>query len=173
LLLNGENQVAKYEPLLTAKMKVKSPKTFICFTKDRKTVYFGYVGKISIYDMPDFIKANFSCYNAINLDAGGSLGLIYNGQIIRKESRPIMDAFVVIDRQTKEKMDLLRQKYNKLLDKLIKKMENKFGSDTTKIEKLLIKIQSLKEKFENNFNIYFILDELEQKIRKQFGIIDF
>ncbi len=173
LLLSGKDQIFKYEQLLTNKMKAKSPKTFICFTKDRKTIYFGYINKISIYEIPNFIKTHFKCYNAINLDAGGSLGLIYNNQIIRKESRPIMDAFVVIDRKTKEKMDKLRRKYNTLLNKIVKQIKNKFNSNIAKIEKIIIKIQSLKEKFENNFDIYFILDELEQKIRKEFDIKEF
>ena len=50
--------------------------------------------------MPDYLKTTFNCYNAMNLDAGGSLGMVYKGTVKSKEGRKIMDAFVVVESAT-------------------------------------------------------------------------
>lgn len=50
--------------------------------------------------MPGYLQKNFDCYNAINLDAGASLGMVYSGFILDQGSRKrIMDAFVVLNRE--------------------------------------------------------------------------
>jgi exopolysaccharide biosynthesis protein len=54
-------------------MKVKSTKSFICRTKEND-VKMGTIEKISMLDVPDFIR-KFGCIDAINLDNGGSLAM--------------------------------------------------------------------------------------------------
>jgi len=81
---------------IDAKMKQRSTKTFICNVDDH-TVYMWQVFSKTIYEMPQYLIDTFSCYNAINLDAGGSLGMIYDGKTHNTPGRLIMDAFVVVE----------------------------------------------------------------------------
>lgn len=98
-LLDGEDVIYGYTSYLDAKMKTKGNKTFICSTQDKKTVYMWVVGGINLPQMPDYLKKNFDCRNAINLDAGNSLGMVYSGFILDQWPRKrIMDAFVVLTR---------------------------------------------------------------------------
>ena len=78
LLFHWNDFVPLYKTELSKKMKGFWFKAFICSTKDWKTIYMWYISNITIYDVPKFLKNNFSCYNALNLDAGSSLWLIYN-----------------------------------------------------------------------------------------------
>ena len=96
LLASWVNLVPRYESvgLITAKMKVKSTKSFICRTLNDE-VKMGTVQKISMFDLPDFIR-QFGCIDAINLDNGGSLGLYDHGKYIIRPGRTIMDAFVIV-----------------------------------------------------------------------------
>lgn len=96
LLASWVNLVPRYESagLITAKMKVKSTKSFICRTATDE-VKMGTIEKISMLDVPDFIR-QFGCIDAINLDNGGSLGLYDRGKYIVIPGRKIMDAFVVV-----------------------------------------------------------------------------
>ena len=96
LLASGVNLVPRYESvgLITAKMKVKSTKSFICRTLNDE-VKMGTVQKISMIDVSDFIR-QFGCIDAINLDNGGSLGLYDHGKYIVRPGRNIMDAFVIV-----------------------------------------------------------------------------
>jgi exopolysaccharide biosynthesis protein len=82
LLLDGQNVLSESEAKIDAKMKAKGTKNFICYTADESTVYMGQVMNKTIYEMPQYLKDTFGCHNAINLDAGGSLSLIYNGKYI-------------------------------------------------------------------------------------------
>ncbi len=96
LLASWVNLVPRYESagLITAKMKVKSTKSFICRTATDE-VKMGTIEKISMLDVPDFIR-QFGCIDAINLDNGGSLGLYDHGKYIVRPGRNIMDAFVIV-----------------------------------------------------------------------------
>jgi hypothetical protein len=70
LLSSGTNLVIRYERagLITAKMRAKSTKSFICRTED-DAVKMGTIEKISMIDVPEFIR-KFGCVDAINLDNG-------------------------------------------------------------------------------------------------------
>ena len=106
-------------------MKMKTTKNFICTTKDKKIIYMWYVYNISMLDISNYIKKNFNCYNAINLDAWWSLWLIYNNKYIKKEWRKIMDAFVVIEWKKNVKNVFINDK--KLKEELLKKeKENEY-----------------------------------------------
>ncbi len=98
-LLDWENVIYGYTSYLDAKMKAKANKTFICSTKDKKTVYMWVVWLINLIEMPNYLAKNFGCYNAINLDAWASIGMVYSWFVIDQGSRKrIMDAFVVLTR---------------------------------------------------------------------------
>lgn len=98
-LLDGEDVLYGYTTYLDAKMKASWNKTFICSTQDKKTVYMWVIWGINLPKMPAYLKKNFGCYNAINLDAGASIGMVYSGFVLDQGSRKrIMDAFVVLSR---------------------------------------------------------------------------
>jgi len=115
LLRNWVNFTRYYNNVIDNKMKLRTAKNFICSTKDWKTIFMWYVYNISMLDLANYIKNNFNCYNAINLDAWWSLWMIYKNKVIHKEWRKIMDAFVVIE--WKENI----KKYYENLNEQIKK----------------------------------------------------
>lgn len=96
LLASGANLVPRYDVLglITAKMKAISTKSFICRT-EKNEVKMGTIEKISMLDLPDFIR-KFGCVDAINLDNGGSLGMYDRGKYIVRPGRNIMDGFVIV-----------------------------------------------------------------------------
>ena len=96
LLASGTNLVPRYDSLglITRKMNAISTKSFICRTATDE-VKFGTIEKISMFDLPDFIR-KFGCVDAINLDNGGSLGIYDRGKYIVRPGRNIMDGFIII-----------------------------------------------------------------------------
>jgi hypothetical protein len=60
----------------------------------------GVIGLSSVRDMAPYLKAQFGCYNALFLDAGASLGMVWSGNVLDRGSRTLItDAFVVVDRE--------------------------------------------------------------------------
>lgn len=94
LLENGESKVNNCK-LIDSKMKAKSLKNFICASADWNTIFLWWVENISIYDVPQIIK-KIDCYNAINLDSGGSTSMIFNNKYIKWPGRNIMDAWIIV-----------------------------------------------------------------------------
>ncbi len=96
LLASGVNLVPRYDLLwlITAKMKLKSTKSFICRTAN-DDVKMGTIEKISMMDVSDLIR-RFNCVDAINLDNGWSLALYDKSRYIVGPGRNIMDAFVIV-----------------------------------------------------------------------------
>jgi len=164
LLLDGKNIVSYYDNLLTWKMKSKGLKSFICYTKDRKTIYMWNVSNIDMYGMPEFIKNNFWCYGAINLDAGASLWLIYNKKVIKKSYRPVMDAFVVVDNSLEKQRAKVIQKYSVLIDKVVLKIKQFTRWNFRKRWIIKNRLERLKNKFKNKFDIYTVLNKIEEEI---------
>lgn len=81
-LYQGENVIKGYNNYIDTKMKTAGNKTFICSTQDKSTIYMGVIGNITIPDMADYLQKNFDCRNAMNLDAGLSIGMIYSGFVL-------------------------------------------------------------------------------------------
>ncbi|MDR0369451.1 MAG: phosphodiester glycosidase family protein [Candidatus Peribacteria bacterium] len=51
--------------------------------------------------MAPYLREHFGCYNALFLDAGASLGMVYDKQVLARGSRRLItDAFVVVDKET-------------------------------------------------------------------------
>ena len=96
LLVNSIDLVPRYNQLglITEKMKVLSTKSFICRTA-KDDIKMGTVAKISMLDMPTFIR-QFGCVDAINLDSGGSLAMYDKKRYIVGPGRNMMDAFVIV-----------------------------------------------------------------------------
>lgn len=96
-LYQGENVIQGYNNYIDSKMKTAGNKTFICSTEDKSTIYMGTIGNITIPEMSDYLKKNFDCRDAMNLDAGYSIGMIYDGFVLDQGKRTkIMDAYVVL-----------------------------------------------------------------------------
>jgi len=101
LLIEGEDVTAGAREYIDSKLTGKGNRNFICSTKDEKTIYMGVVGSSSVRDMAPYLKQHFGCYNALFLDAGASLGMVYEGNVLDRGSRRLItDAFVVVDRDT-------------------------------------------------------------------------
>ncbi len=97
LLDQGVDVVDQFDDVIDAKMKASALKGFICHTRDEKTVYMGFVPSKTIYEMPGYIKEKYGCYNAINIDAGGSAGLYDDGRYVLTPWRNVVDAFVILE----------------------------------------------------------------------------
>lgn len=89
----------------------RHPRTAIGFDKDLKSMVLvvvdgrqpGYSTGISLYDLADLMK-EFGCYNAMNLDGGGSSGMYVLDKYINKPSdakgpRPVVNCLAVIREQ--------------------------------------------------------------------------
>lgn len=99
LLENWDDVVLWFSNYVDKKMETAGNKSFICSTKDNSTIYMWVVWWINLWKIPEYIKKHFGCRNAINLDAGASLGMIYSWLVLDRWSRRnIMDAFVVLTR---------------------------------------------------------------------------
>ncbi len=105
LLVDWENVLWWSEHEFDKKMKSRWNKHFICSTINWNVIYMWVVWWINMYEMPNYLKKNFKCNFAINLDAWLSSSMIYNWRILERwKRRKIMDAFVVVNRQQYEKL---------------------------------------------------------------------
>ena len=100
ILIEGKNVTAEAADYIDNKMTGKGNRNFICSTEDGKTVYMGVIGLSDIWDMAEYLKKYFWCYNALWLDAGASAWMIYDNKVLAKGSRSLItDAFVVVNRE--------------------------------------------------------------------------
>ena len=101
LLVEWQNVIDINSINFTSNMYSSANRNFICSTRDGSTVYMWVVWWISIPKLADYVKNNFGCYNALALDAGASEAMVYDWNVLARSSRrKIMDAFVVVDRET-------------------------------------------------------------------------
>lgn len=101
LLVEWQNVVGKNSAHFTSNMYSSANRNFICSTQDDSTVYMWVVWWISIPKLAEYVEKNFGCYNALALDAGASEAMVYDWNVLaRSGRRRIMDAFVVVDRET-------------------------------------------------------------------------
>ena len=80
-----------------SKQKLAWDKLFICSTKDKKHVYMWKIKAVTFVWLANFIEKEFWCYDAIQLDWGGSRAMIYNNSYILWPGRSVMDAFIVVE----------------------------------------------------------------------------
>lgn len=180
LLVDWKNLVHANQNYFDGKMYSSINRNFICYTKDKSTVYMWIVGWINLSNLADYIKENFWCYNALALDAGYSEAMVYEWNVIaRSPRREIMDAFVVIDKEqyisltkhtpTHKKDYIPEETYNltskdlnivvtfkTLIDKLIKKEGSAFKWTAIKV----IREAKWMKKFKNDLQRRSIFHEL-------------
>lgn len=199
LLKNWENMLDKANTI-SEKMKAKSIKNFICSSKDGNTVYMGSVENPNIRTLPS-ILIKLWCYNAINLDAGGSSAMIYNNKYLRWPGRNIMDAFIVVKdekseeeiKKEKVKKELLEKieaqklekqrkenilnKYKKKIDLAFEKIIKSFEDKTNEVKleylsNLNIKISNLLENPKLSEKNQIILGYLQNLIKNKISILN-
>ncbi len=164
LLLKWKSIVNYYSDILSDKIKSKWIKNFICYTRDRKIIYMWFVYDIDIYTLSYFIKEKLGCYEAINLDSGWSLWMIYNNKLIKKNLRPVMDAFVVVETMDASKRQYIISKYWKVISKIVYKIKKKVKWDNNRLKYIKQKIRYIQGKYKNNFKIYVILEEIYNRL---------
>lgn len=86
----------EYTHLISKQMNTTSKKWFICTNETGDTIYMWFVTIWSIYELPEFIKAQYGCYYAISLDAGTSSSLVVNDKYRVWPGRKVVDGFIAI-----------------------------------------------------------------------------
>lgn len=87
--------VYESDDLIDAKMKSTQVKNFICITEDNRYIYMWFVYGKTMYDMPAYLKSQYWCYYAVNLDGGWSTSLYVDGSYILKWWRDVANAYVI------------------------------------------------------------------------------
>ena len=107
LLVNGNNVSYNNSEMNNDKKQWwAATKEFICSTEDKSTVYFGRVYNVTFIWLAEYIQGTFNCYDAIQLDAGWSTAIYYEWERIAWPWRDVMDAFVVIEDNSKYNEEL-------------------------------------------------------------------
>ena len=164
----------------TSNMYSSANRNFICSTKDGSTIYMWVVWWISIPKLAEYVQKNFGCYNALALDAWASEAMVYDWNVLARSSRRrIMDAFVVVDRDTyikltgytpKEKEPYVPDHQYYLtendyfmvwwLDSLLKQLVEQEGTSFINTEKKVIREAISVDEFKDNYQRRAILHEL-------------
>lgn len=101
LLYWWNNIVRSNEVNFSSNMYSSANRNFICSTQDWNIIYMWIVWGVSIPALASYVKKNFWCYNALALDAWASEAMVFDGNVLKRSSRrKIMDAFVIVDRDT-------------------------------------------------------------------------
>ena len=101
LLVEWQNVIDVNSINFTSNMYSSANRNFICSTRDGSIIYMWVVWWVSIPKLADYVEKNFGCRNALALDAWASEAMVYDGKVLARSSRrKIMDAFVVVDRET-------------------------------------------------------------------------
>ncbi len=110
LLDKGQDVLSFYWPdEIDRKMKSKQMKGFICHTQDWNTIYMWQVPAKTIYEMPAYLKSKYGCWNAINLDAGGSSAVYANGKYLVGPWRNIVDAYVIVGEKEETEKEVKKE----------------------------------------------------------------
>lgn len=180
LLYGWKNIVKENEQHYSSNMYSSANRNFICSTKDGSTIYMWVVWWISIPKLAEYVQKNFGCYNALALDAWASEAMVYDWNVLARSSRRrIMDAFVVVDRDSyikltgytpKEKEPYIPEHQYYLtendyfmvwwLDSLLKQLVEQEGASFRNTEKKVIREAISVNEFKDNYQRRAILHEL-------------
>ncbi len=96
LLTRGINTLPYYEKkwLIDKKMTAALPRHFICSNVEKDTIIFWRTSAVPLSSLPN-VLSKIGCSDALNLDAGNSSQLIYNGKYLIRWKRNIIDAFIL------------------------------------------------------------------------------
>lgn len=143
-------------------------------------IYMWVVWWISIPKLADYVKNNFDCYNALALDAWASEAMVYDWNVLARSSRrKIMDAFVVVDRETyikltwytpdKKEPYVPEYQYEltdedmqvvDVFDSIFKDLVKKEWASFKSTEKKLIRDAASSDKLKNNYKKRAIIHEV-------------
>ena len=180
LLVEWQNVIDVNSINFASSMYSSANRNFICSTQDWSTIYMWVVWWISIPKLADYVKNNFDCFNALALDAGASEAMVYEWNVLaRSNRRKIMDAFVVVDRETyikltwytpasktpyepENKYELTEKdiKTIDIFDSLLKKLVEQEWAKFKNTEKKIIRDAISMDKFKENYQRRAIFHEL-------------
>ena len=180
LLIDWNNLVHANQNYFDDKMYSRINRNFICYTKDKSTVYMWIVWWVNLTELADYIAKNFECYDALALDAGYSEAMVYEWNVLaRSPRREIMDAFVVLNREQYikltnytpaikekyvpvEKYELTEKNWNMVdvFDTVIDKLIEQEGSSFKRVAIKVIRNAKWMDKFINNIERRSIFHEL-------------
>lgn len=101
LLDSGVNVSPYFQDEINSSPSLRSStlrRSFICAQSNKTTLFMGFVDSISLYDLGDYLRTYFNCWDALNLDAGWSSAMIFDDDFVIWPWRPVMDAWVVVPR---------------------------------------------------------------------------
>ena len=180
LLIEWKNMIDVNYLNFTSNMYSSANRNFICSTADGSTIYMWIVWWVSIPKLAEYVQKNFGCYNALALDAWASEAMVYEWNVLaRSGRRRIMDAFVVVDRDTYIKLTwytpqekepyvpenqyyLTESDYFMVwwLDSLLKQLVEQEWSSFRNTEKKVIREAISVDEFKDNYQRKAILHEL-------------
>ena len=121
LIVNGNNVSYNNSEMNNDKKQWwAATKEFICSTEDKSTIYFWRVFSVTFVWLAEYIQRTFNCYDAIQLDAWWSTAIYYEWEKIAGPWRDVMDAFVVIEDNSKydeELQEAINWMYEKWMTK--------------------------------------------------------
>lgn len=119
LYANWVNMLEYYHDVWLYDMKMKLPayRHFICTNKEKSHIIFGRTSPTSLDSLAPALYELW-CWDALNLDAGNSAQFLYNGRMLAKWSRNILDGFTISHKE---------------ID--VQKLEDKLNTLFTQVEK--------------------------------------
>ena len=107
LLVNWQNVSYNNSEMNNDKKQwAAATKEFICSTADKSTIYFWRVYNVTFVWLAEYIQKTFNCFDAIQLDAWWSTAIYYEWEKIAWPGRNVMDAFVVVEDNSKYNEEL-------------------------------------------------------------------
>jgi len=110
LIIKGTKNVTAQQELQFVE-DARNPRTAVCITKDKKLAFIVVDGR---YDLSDGlylteladIMYDLGCYDALNLDGGGSTAMIANGYLTNRPAdktgyRPVTSAVMIVSKSKK------------------------------------------------------------------------
>lgn len=97
------------------------------------------------------ILLEFGCYDALNLDAGKSASYVYNGRVIAKGDRDILDAVII------QRKDFEVEKAEKKVEKIFSKVID------------IVQSKSQKKKTETMRKLSSLVDTARQKVYERYS----
>jgi exopolysaccharide biosynthesis protein len=153
LFQNGQNLLENYidNGLYDKKMKAKASRHFICSNKDKTHIYIWRSSATSLEWLTPALYTLW-CWDALNLDAGWSSHLNYNGREIVKWDRKIIDGIII------QRKDIDVLKVEKSVEETMKRISlyiSKYPSDISLniIDILLKYIPKLRSEIYNTYSV--------------------
>lgn len=151
LLSDWKNTLAYYEyvDLYDNKMRSSLPRHFICSNQEKTHIYIWKSSAISLEWLVP-ILGEIGCWDALNLDAGASAHLNYNGREIIKWNRKIIDWVLLQHRDIN--VEVIQQNIDEIITKIetyISKQTKRAGDIT--LDTLLAYIAQIRDSVNDKY----------------------